>query len=131
MKVFHYINFLMIFIFLIVICIFEETLVSSTLILVQDECYKIENAIADKQSLKEMDIVLLVDNLEFDWIENESKLCYLVNHASIKELSYEISHLKSYLATDKIEDFKASLDAIKIYCHNYLHFMGANVHNIL
>ena len=121
----------MIFIFLIVICIFEETLVSSTLTLVQDECYKIENAIADKQSLKEMDIVLLVDNLEFDWIENESKLCYLVNHASIKELSYEISHLKAYISNDDIVEFKAALDAIVMYCHSYLHFMGANVHNIL
>lgn len=131
MKIFHYINFFLIFILLVGICILEENLVSSSLIKVQNACYNIENAISDKESLRDMETVLLVDNLEFEWIEDESKLCYLVNHASIKELSYEISHLKSYLASDKLEDFKASLDAIKMYCHNYLHFMGANVHNIL
>lgn len=131
MKVFHYINFLIIFLFLIAICIVEEMLVSSALENVQNYCFEIENFISDKQSLKENQIVLMVDNLEFDWIEDESKLCYLVNHISIKELSYEISHLKAYISNDDIVEFKAALDAIVMYCHSYLHFMGANVHNIL
>ncbi len=131
MKIFHYINFFFIFLFLVAICIVEEVLVSSSLESVQNQCYNIESVIAGKDSLKETQIVLMVDNLEYDWVENESKLCYLVNHISIKELSYEISHLKSCISTDNIEDFKESLDSIRMYCHNYLHFMGANVHNIL
>ncbi len=131
MKVFHYINFFLIFVLLVAICVVEEVLVSSSLSNIQDSCYQIENYISDKDSLKESEIVLMVDNLEFDWTEDESKLCYLVNHISIKEISYEISHLKSYIASDDIDAFKMSLDSIKMYCHSYLHFMGANVHNIL
>ena len=71
MKVFHYINFLIIFLFLIAICIVEEMLVSSALENVQNYCFEIENYISDKQSLKENQIVLMVDNLEFVWIEDE------------------------------------------------------------
>lgn len=131
MKLFHYLNFFIIFLLLVAVCVVEEVLVSSSLTKVQDSCYQIENYILDKESLKQTDIVLMVDNLEYDWIQNESKLCYLVNHISIKEISYEISHLKSYIASDDIDAFKMSLDSIKMYCHSYLHFMGANVHNIL
>ncbi len=131
MKLFHYLNFFIIFLLLVAVCVVEEVLVSSSLTKVQDSCYQIENYILDKESLKQTDIVLMVDNLEYDWIQNEGKLCYLVNHISIKEISYEISHLKSYIASDDIDAFKMSLDSIKMYCHSYLHFMGANVHNIL
>ncbi len=131
MKIVHYINFILIFIFLIAVCVIEENLVSSSLEHVQNQCCEIENYLVGKTSLKETEIVLMVDNLEFDWTEEESKLCYLVNHTSIKDIGYEVSHLKGYITNDDMNAFKVALQAIKFYCHSYMHFMGANVHNIL
>lgn len=132
MKVFHYLNFVFIFLILIAICIVEDLLVSNSLKEIQTDCYEIENQIElEEDDLKNMKIVIMVDNLEYKWNRDESQLCYLVHHKNIQEIGQEIAKLKSYISTNNVADFKASLSSIKSYCHNYLHFMGANWHNIL
>ncbi|MCM1324961.1 MAG: DUF4363 family protein [Acetobacter sp.] len=132
MKVFHYINFGLIFLFLIGICILEEVYVSNSLTKVQNDCFQIEKELERNEDvLLSMNMTLLVDNLEYHWDKNESDLCYMVNHKSIQEIGQEIAKMKSYIANDDIDAFKVSIEAIKYYCHSYLHFMGANLHNIL
>ena len=124
MKAFHYINFILILLVLIGICIAEDLVVSSSLKEVQARCYEIEALLADKDDLKNMDITLAIDNLEFIWTEDETSMCFLVNHK-------EIAKLKLYIPANDIDAFKVSLEEIKFYCHSYLHFMGANLHNVL
>ena len=131
MKVFHYLNFLFIFLVIIGLIVLEDVLLSNSLRQVQNDCFKIEREIEDVDSLKNMDICLLVDNLEYDWTEDEEKLCYLVHHKNIQEIGQEISKMKLYISSDDKEAFKVSLSTIRAYCHNYFHFMGASWHNIL
>ena len=131
MKVFHLINFALIFLLLIGICIAEDLLVSNSLTQVQSYCFKIEQIVDEKENLKNMDVVLAVDNLEYNWTEDEKNMCFLVNHKSIQEIGQEVAKLKLYIASDDIEAFRVSLDLIKFYCHSYLHFMGANLYNVL
>ncbi len=131
MKIFHYINFILIFLLLIGICVIEDVMVSDSLYQIQKQCFMIERIVNEKENLKNMDLVLAVDNLEYKWFEDESKMCYLVNHKSIQEIGQEISKIKLYIAEDNINDFLASIDSIKFYCHGYLHFMGASIHNVL
>ena len=131
MKAFHYINFILILLVLIVICIAEDLVVSSSLKEVQARCYEIEALLADKDDLKNMDITLAIDNLEFIWTEDETSMCFLVNHKNIQEIGQEIAKLKLYIPANDIDAFKVSLEEIKFYCHSYLHFMGANLHNVL
>lgn len=131
MKAFHYINFILILLVLIGICIAEDIVVSSSLKEVQARCYEIEALLADKDDLKNMDITLAIDNLEFIWTEDEASMCFLVNHKNIQEIGQEIAKLKLYIPANDIDAFKVSLEEIKFYCHSYLHFMGANLHNVL
>lgn len=131
MKAFHYINFILILLVLIGICIAEDLVVSSSLKEVQARCYEIEALLADKDDLKNMDIILAIDNLEFIWTEDEASMCFLVNHKNIQEIGQEIAKLKLYIPANDIDAFKVSLEEIKFYCHSYLHFMGANLHNVL
>ena len=131
MRIFHYINFLLIFLILITICIVEDLIVTNALKEMQTSCYKIEMKVDDINDLKNMEIVLLVDNLEDKWVEDESSLCYLVHHKNIQEISQEIAKLKLYIPANDIDNFKVSLSAIRSYCHGYLHFMGASWHNVL
>ena len=131
MKAFHYINFILILLVLIGICIAEDLVVSSSLKEVQARCYEIEALLADKDGLKNMDITLAIDNLEFIWTEDEASMCFLVNHKNIQEIGQEIAKLKLYIPANDIDAFKVSLEEIKFYCHSYLHFMGANLHNVL
>lgn len=131
MKVFHYVNFTLIFLFIVAVCVVEDVLVNNSLNQVKDNCYKIEKQLEGVEGLNNMETALLVDNLEYHWTNNESMLCYLVNHKSIQEIGTEISKMKSYVASNDIDALKVSLSSIKYYCDNYLHFMGANVHNIL
>ena len=35
------------------------------------------------------------------------------------------------VANDDRDAFKVCIESLKLYCHSYLHFMGANLHNIL
>lgn len=128
---FRYFSFFLILGILIAISIIEDKIVSKSLIQINDYCFEIENTISEDDKIKNMNMVMLVDNLEYSWKENESSMCYLVNHKSIQEIGVEISKMKSYLAEDDIKEFKASLELIKLYTHSYLHFMGASWHNIL
>lgn len=131
MKVLHYINFAIITIFLIAICCIEDDIVSKSLVRMQGECFEIERLVEEKDNIKNMDIVMEVENLEYTWLQDESNMCYLVNHKNIQEIGQEISKLKLYICENDVEAFKVSLSTIRGYCHSYLHFMGANFHNIL
>lgn len=131
MRVFHILNFVFILLILIAICIFEGQIVSSSLYEVQTECFKIENKVERLGNIKNMEIVLSIDNLEYKWTEDEGKLCYLVHHKNIQEIGQEIAKLKLYIASGDKDNFMVSLSSIRSYCHGYLHFMGANWHNIL
>lgn len=131
MKVFHYINFIVIFLIIVGVCITEDIIVSKSLYEVQQRCFELEDLIDEHDDLKNMGIVLSIDNLEYRWIKDEEKLCYLVNHKSIQEIGQEIAKLKLYIADNDIAASKVSIELIKYYCHSYLHFMGANIHNVL
>lgn len=131
MKAYHFIHFAVIILLLVGICISEELVVSNSLRDIQSRSIEIELLIDDYDSLKNTDIVLAVDNLEYRWSGYESKLCYMVNHKNIQEIGQEIAKIKEYVASDDIEACRVSLYSIKFYCHSYLHFMGANIHNVL
>lgn len=131
MKAFHIISFISIFLLLIGICVAEELVVSNSLKDIQSRTIKIERLISDYSSLKNMEIVLEIDNLEDNWTKEESNLCFMVNHKNVQEIGQEIAKLKLYVAGDDIDGARVSLYSIKFYCHSYLHFMGANLHNVL
>ncbi len=131
MKLFHYINFIIIVLLLIAICITEELVVSNSLKEIQTRCYEIEMTLAGTDDLLNMDMTMQIDNLEYVWKEDEAAMCFLVNHKNIQEIGQEIAKLKLYIASNDIDAFRVSLEEIKFYCHSYLHFMGANLHNVL
>lgn len=131
MKVFHYINFVFILLLIIAICVVEEVIVSNSLSEMHNRVLAIEKVVEEKDDLLNMDVVMEIENLEYVWTRDEEKLCYLVNHKNIQEIGQEIVKLKLYIADNDIPAFKVSLELIKFYCHSYLHFMGANVHNVL
>lgn len=128
---FQLVSILVILAILITVCVVEDSLVSSSLSLVDDYCYEIEVAIEENDGIKNSDVCTLVDNLEYSWFANEWKLCYVVNHKSIQEIGVEISRLKSYIEEGDEKEFRASLELIKLYREQYEHFMGASLHNIL
>lgn len=130
-KVFHYINVALIFAILITICVCEEVVVSNSLKDVQNQVFAIERVLDQKEGLHDSELINMVDNLEYSWDKNESKLCYMVNHKSIQEIGVEIARLKACIVIDNIDDFRISLEHLNLYCHAYLHFMGASIHNVL
>jgi len=131
MKAFHIINFFLIFLLLAGICVAEELVVSNSLRDIQSRTIEIERLVDDYQSLKNTEIVLAIDNLEDKWTRYESNLCFMVNHKNVQEIGQEIAKIKQYVASDDVDACRVSLYSIKFYCHSYLHFMGANLHNVL
>ena len=131
MRKFVIVNIIIIFLFLIGICVVEDLVVTNGVNEVNNGCIAIEELIEGRDDLRYMDVVMAVENLEYKWQQNESKMCYMVNHKNIQEIGAEISKLKGYLDNNEFNDFESSLDAIKFYSHSYLHFMGASLHNIL
>lgn len=131
MKTFTKMVLIFIFLFLIGISILEEVITSSSLNLIYNQCFVLEKEIDGREDIRTSKLCLMVDNMQYDWILNESKMCYLVNHKSIQEVGTELAKMKNYLGENDIKEFKASLEAIKYYSEGYLHFMGANAHNIL
>lgn len=131
MKAWHIMNLIFIVLLLAGICWIEEGVVASSLKSVQNQCFEIEKMIEEKKSVKDMEFVMAVENLEYSWVKHEIKLCYMVNHKNIQEIGQEISKIKMYIASDDIDALKVSTQSLRMYCHAYLHFMGANLKNIL
>ncbi len=131
MKAMHIINLVLIVLLLVGICVAEEVVVSKSLIDIQDRCLAIEQIVEEDKTLKTTRLVLAVDNLEYNWTQDESNLCFMVNHKNIQEIGQEVAKIKQYISADDVEAFRVSIETIKMYCHSYLHFMGANLHNVL
>ncbi len=131
MKVIHIVNLLLILFLLVGICVAEEIVVSRSLQDVQDRCLYIEQILERDDTLKTTEMALAIDNLEYNWQDDEGKLCYMVNHKNIQEIGQEIAKIKQYIASDDIDAFRVSIETIKSYCKSYMHFMGANFHNVL
>lgn len=131
MKFFHYINFGLIFLFLVAICVIEDQVVDKSLNETQQYCYALEQVVERDGSLESMEVALLVDNFEYTWERDEERLCYMVNHKSIQDIGTEISKMKSYVGSNDVDAFKVSMESIKYFCESYMHFMGASLHNIL
>ncbi|MBO5022177.1 MAG: DUF4363 family protein [Clostridia bacterium] len=131
MKYMNVINFIIIALILTGICVVEEVLVSRSLIEIQNRCLQIESLAEEEGNIQNARIVLALDNLEFRWTEYESKLCYMVHHKNVQEIGQEIVKARKYIAENDVQEFEVSIELIKFYCHSYLHFMGASVHNVL
>ncbi|MBP3431491.1 MAG: DUF4363 family protein [Clostridia bacterium] len=113
------------------ICVIEDRLVFSSLNAVNNYCYEIESAVDKNGGIVNGEVASLVDNMEYEWKENEKKLCFLVNHKSIEQLGVEIVRLKTYIDEEEPIEFYVSLDIVKNYVETFQHFMGASFHNIL
>lgn len=131
MRVCSKVMLILIFLVLIAICISEEVITSNAIISINNDCFVLEEKIEGLDDIRTAEIVQIVDNMEYDWIRDESNLCYLVNHKSIQEIGMELARMKNYLGENDVKEFKASLEVIKYYADSYLHFMGANLHNVL
>ena len=131
MKIFSKIMLALIFVFLIGISVAEEIIIDNGLTQAMNDCLYLENISQNQQDLRLQKIALAVDDLEYHWKENESKMCFLVNHKNIQEIGLEISKMKVYQQENDVKEFKACLDAVKFYSQSYLHFMGPNLHNVL
>lgn len=112
------------------VCVIEDRLVITSLEKVNDYCYEIEEVVK-KNGIVNGEVASLVDNLEYNWKENENMLCFLVNHKSIEQMAIEIVRLKTYIDEEEPIEFLVSLELIKHYVETFQHFMGANFHNIL
>ena len=94
MRKFVLVNIVIIFLFLISICIIEDLIVTKGVKKVNEDCMAIEELVDHMEDLRTMEVVMAVENLEYNWTKNESAMCYLVNHKSIQEIGLEISKLK-------------------------------------
>lgn len=128
---FKIISIVSIVLILIALCVLEDRLVVGSLDTVKKYCYEIETVAEANGGIVNGEVAGLVDNLEYSWKQNESSLCFLVNHKSIEQLGVEIVRLKTYIDEEEQIEFFTSLEIIKHYVENFQHFMGASFHNIL
>ena len=128
---FQLVSIFVIIALLTTICVVEDKLVQDALSNVKEYCYQIENAVVENEGIKNTKVNSLVENLEYSWLEDESKLCFVANHKSMQEIGVEIIKLKTYLEQDDIKEFSVSLRLIKLYADQYHHFMGADFRNVL
>lgn len=126
-----YIYLLIIILFLVGVCIWEDLSVNIYLQQIDDAVAEIQALVADKDAINSYDILMTVENLEEMWIKNENNLCILVNHKDIEDIGMEIARLKSTIATNQIEDFNASLSLVRFFTETYHHVMGTSIQNLL
>lgn len=124
------VGFFLIILAIIGVCIFEGSLVTSSLTAVNNYVYEIE-AVAKEKGIVDGEVASLVDNLYYEWNKSEKILCLMANHKSIEQLAIEIVRLQTYIDEEEPIEFFVSLEIIKLYVDKFQHFMGASLDNVL
>lgn len=124
------IHIIVIILFLILICTFEQVLTQSFL---KETNIKIENLIyisnkGFNENIQEINDLTL--NLDDYWTKKENILCTFVSHKEIKEIGVEIDKMKSAIKNNEEKIYKESLNLIHFYLTAYQHIIGINIQSI-
>lgn len=115
---------------LIGMCVWEQLVVDMYLKDVYNQALSLQEYVEDYTDVNLPDVETKVFDLERAWAHHEDVLCFLVNHEVIKDMSTEISKLKSYMETNQEQDFKATISVLLHYTHSFRHVMGISLQNL-
>ena len=124
------VSIIIICLFLIGICTFEEILVNTTLDKLHNKSTYMYELYQKSDSANTKELIELTQDLNDYWTKRENALCFFINHKDMHEMGNEITRLISYSKFNLKEEFEASLLLIIYYSEEFHHIMGVSVENI-
>ena len=124
------IGILAIVVFLFVICLVEELLVSSSLDKIKQDSKYLYNISIDAEKVNSEEIYNKTLELQTFWKEKEVQLCFFINYKDMSEMSNEIVKMLSYSQSNIKEEYLASLQLLMYYCDTFNHITGLSLQNI-
>lgn len=117
-------------VFLGALVIYEEINVNSSLNWIYEKAIDLQAYTIDAEHINTTEVLARVENIHEEWKKYENRLCFLINHKNIQDMSTQMIYMKSYVSSDDYEDFTASLALVVHYTDLFRHLIGVSVQGI-
>lgn len=122
---------ILILLFLAVVCILEQVLVSQTLQSLNEKSLILFNISNNSENINSQNIVEKTHDLNEFWKENENLLCFFINHKDMQEMGIELNKMRTYSALNNKEEYMVSLNLVIYYTKTFNHIMGLSLQNLI
>lgn len=125
------IHLLIIVIFLVTVCVWEEIAVNNYLDMIDDSVSDLQTVVLNVENIDSEDILFAVENLEDIWKLKENTFCVILNHQQVEVIGVEIARLKASVINNDKKEFILGLSAIRFYVDNMSHIIGLSIQNLI
>lgn len=117
--------------FLIGICIYEQVLVNNTLSGLNEQSVNLYLQTKDLENVNTNLVLEKSRQINDFWNKNEDKLCFFINHKDMHEMGNELIKMISYSKNNNKEEFLTSLELVIYYSETFHHIMGLSLQNLI
>ena len=120
-----------IIVFLGIVCVLEQILVSNTLGTLKEKTDDIQIALNQDIDINSDEIYQKTYDLSIFWKNNENLLCFFINHKDMRDMGIEINKMLSYSKSNTKEEFIISFNLVVYYTDTFNHIMGLSLQNLI
>ena len=120
-----------IIVFLGIVCVLEQILVSNTLGTLKEKTDDIQIALNQDIDINLDEIYQKTYDLSIFWKNNENLLCFFINHKDMRDMGIEINKMLSYSKSNTKEEFIISFNLVVYYTDTFNHIMGLSLQNLI
>ena len=125
------VHLVIIIIFLVTVCVWEEIAVNNYLDMIDDKASVLQTIVSKTEDVDSEEILFAVENLEEIWRLKEKTFCVILNHQQVEVIGVEIARLKGCVVNNDKTEFVLGLSAIRFYVDNLSHINGLSLQNLI
>ena len=125
------IHLVVIVIFLVGVCVWEEIAINTYLGQLDTVIVSLQAQVIDQENIDSNALLFEVENLEDLWKQKENKFCVILDHQEVEVIGVEIARLKASVVNNDWNEFNVGLVTIQFYIENLSHILGLSVQNLL
>ena len=125
------IHLVVIVVFLVAVCVWEEIAVNNYLGQIDEFVSAIQTQVNEGVAIDSQEMFFGVENLEEIWKQKESTFCVILNHQQVEVIGVEIARLKASVVNNDKFEFIISLTTIRFYVETLGHILGLSVQNLI
>lgn len=122
---------ILIFTFLIGLCILEEAYLKANLEKLNEKSIELLELVENSENVNTQEINKKVIELNEFWKETEAYFCLVVNHINMEEAGEQISKIEMLSKLNKKEELLVEVNLLVYFSESYQHIIVPHIQNIL
>lgn len=125
------INLLIIIVFLVAVCVWEEISINKYLSELETQIISLETKILVVENIDNEEFLTDLKQLEDFWLKKENTFSVILNHKEVEVIGEEIARGMAAVVNNSKEDLTSSLIVLRFYINNLSNIMGLSWQNLI